>query len=77
MGLQVTKNVAGREQDLYLKIDALLGNKNHTTVIANYYWDREVSAHQGNALSSEEFPMHFDRTSEGNPFAIAYVKLKE
>ena len=77
MGLQVTKNIAGREQDLYLKIDALLGNKNHTTVIANYYWDREVSAHQENALGSEEFPMHFDRNSEGNPFAIAYTKLKE
>jgi len=77
MGLQVTKNIAGREQDLYLKIDALLGNKNHTTVIANYYWDREVSVHQANALGSEEFPMHFDRNSEGNPFAIAYIKLKE
>ena len=77
MGLQVTKKIAGREQTLYLKIDALVGNKNHTEVIANYYWDRDVSAFMTNALSSERFPMHFERESEGNPFAIAYEKLKE
>jgi len=77
MGLQVTKNIAGRDQDLYLKIDALVGNKNHTEVVANYYWDRELSAHMSNALETERFPMHFDRNSEGNPFAIAYFKLKE
>lgn len=77
MGLQVTKNVMGREQVLYLKIDALTGNKDCTDVVANYYWDRDCSSDKTNAIASEQVTMHFDRNATGNPFAIAYSFLKE
>ncbi len=77
MGLNVTRTLMGKEQNLYLKITGIEGNKKFTTVTAEYYWDRELSAYPNNRLESESFPMHFERDETGNPFAIAYSRLKE
>lgn len=77
MALFVTRNVMGREQRLYVKIEGLVGNKNNTSIKVAYYWDREVSLFPENAIFNENFTMHFDRNASGNPFAIAYGFVKE